>query len=369
MTHDNHSGDHPSELYVIAHGAAVLLSRFENKGDPIPSTLVSKSLSYIFDDFITQAKIDGVPLVNGAIVAMGKDEDILDFVINKVKAIDSESRPTIVLTAADHDKSALLKVRDSVDAARTVAPVIVIANAEKIKQLFRKDTEAGTLEESCGKASELYCSFSYNPVYPVTFVVTNGKDGVHIINKDTKDGKYDLPNLSPKLKEMISDDGFVDGYMIGALYNLSLRECVELGLLFVKAQAEARLNPKKEIPKLDRYVEWKNIHRDVNEGYRDVNLEGPFTRLDLNNPAHNTILMKLLEAMSIRTHKEIETKEAVSIGTRKEIKMKPSVKDLFKIVCQKLSARLPHLYNWRPHITNKPSAAQVRVVGCKPVQG
>lgn len=289
-------------------------------------------------------------MLGGYMLYTGKYNEFLQAILAKVEASSSQipERPTVVLTAAAQEIAASKDVAEGLRKAAEIAPVLVFSNAGEFRRLmgmdieWRKPHEAKWWTDSSGQrladcktsnaadpnsekgrawlsehgwrkleGNDLENAKQSDAAYladkreanrrafayaherfclgdiPATFVVTDGKKGVHVVSNDCISGTF-LPPPPPHgvVNAVGGGDAFAGGYMVGYVQGLSIPECVELGFVCageVIGRNEARLFAKEVASE-----------------------RGLLAYLNPDNPMHEGILRKL--GASLESPMEIERK-------------------------------------------------------------
>ncbi|MDX1975660.1 MAG: PfkB family carbohydrate kinase [Rickettsiales bacterium] len=221
-------------------------------------------------------------MLGGYMKYTGKYDAFLDKLIEKVEAVsqDPAQRPTIVLTAASQDIADSQTLKDAVAKVTQVAPVVVMANTGEFRRLLGRDSQwraehepkwqaDGTKKEGAAleqakqgdkayqidkylanddafrAAFQQYCDGDL----PVSFVATNGKKGVRVLDNNGISDFY-VPPKPPKgvVNTVGGGDAFAGGYLLGQALGLPQRQKADLGFTAagqVIGQHEARLPQTK----------------------------------------------------------------------------------------------------------------------------
>ena len=299
-------------------------------------------------------------MLGGYMKYTGKYDDFLDALLSKTIAVSPwpQDRPTLVLTAAAQDIAASQTLKEALERCRQVTSTVVCANTGEFRRLMGMDTEwrrphearwwindegqtlavhpslafmdPGTTEgiqqldasgwkkiegedlERAKQADVAYMAdklkaneaayriafeqFCENSQLPVTFVVTNGKRGVHVVSGHGVSDNYPAPRPPHGVVNTVGGgDGFAAGYLLGHAKKLSQEKCVELGFICageIIGRDEARL---------------KAIAVNQNLDGKPVALEGLPACLNPENPRHMAILAQL-RASVLPQSSEIERK-------------------------------------------------------------
>jgi hypothetical protein len=219
-------------------------------------------------------------MLGGYMKLTGKYNEFLDAVLNKVEAVSEKARkrPTIVLTLAAQDIAASQDLKDALKKASQVAFVTIFGNTGEFRRLLDLDDAwrkphkdkwnglAGAALENAKEADpdyqadkraandvayraafERYCKDKF---LPVTFVVTNGKKGVHVVNADGVSENYEVPDAPHGVVDTVGGgDGALAGYVLADLMGLEQRDCISLSCVCageIIGKHEARLFAKEK---------------------------------------------------------------------------------------------------------------------------
>ena len=275
--------------------------------DPPSNYMSSRQLDQVAIDENTK-----MVMLGGYMLFTGKYNEFFDKIVKKVAVVsdDPSKRPTIVLTAAAQEIAASPVVQDAMLAASKTAPLLVFSNAGEFRRLHKMDAEwrkphedkwIGLEENDLEKAKEadepykadkraanqvafhaVYESLCKNGGLPVTFVVTDGKKGVHVISNEGVSDTYVPPEPPHGVKNTVgAGDGFAAGYMLGHLKGLAQQDSVALGFICsgeVIGRDEARLEAVERTHVIDG---------------RSTVLKGLPAYLDPQDPHHKSLLLQL----------------------------------------------------------------------------
>lgn len=250
-------------------------------------------------------------ILGGYVHYTGKYETFLHALLTKAEKVshDPLKRPIFVFTTAAQDVAASPSVRNALEKTKAIAPVIICANTGEFRRLMRMDTiwrhpheakwwvnkegmslflsddydaydpnspqgikklladgwrrleghdlETAKQADAFYKQDKLTANqVAYQNAFrtfcqrgnPVTFVVTNGKNGVYVVDHNGISNCYVPPRPPHGVVNTVGGgDGFAAGYLMGHLKNLPQHHRIELGFICageVIGQDPARLAPR-----------------------------------------------------------------------------------------------------------------------------
>lgn len=202
----------------------------------------------------------GMFMLGGYTLHSGKYKNVTDILVEKLQEAPIDKRPSIVLTAAAPHIAESSELKDALNRIKGLAKLIVFGDADELRKLCGQDTEwrkelpknskptdeiYKTLQSIANKktlnwAQQIYCKNT-----DVTFVVTNGEQGAHVLSSNGVSDAYIPPKPASTIVSVVgAGDVFAAGYITGELSKLTEAQKVQLGFIaasHVICRSEARL--------------------------------------------------------------------------------------------------------------------------------
>lgn len=203
--------------------------------------------------------------------------EIFDTVIDHLKTIPADKRPTIVVTAAAQAVAANSHFRNKIKTITSLADTVIHANTGEFRRLMDRDIDwrepfkkdfAGLKEQDLEAAKDAHAPYQAAKAiatgqvldeavrlcgslqHNLRFVVTNGSRETYVIDRNGfnayKPVKLDKSRI---INTVGAGDNFAAGFQLGDLYGLPQDICVSLGHDFAQAviqQPSARLDQKEK---------------------------------------------------------------------------------------------------------------------------
>lgn len=177
----------------------------------------------------------GMVMLGGYFHYSDKYDELANVLAEKLKSVELDRKPTIVLTAACNQIADGQSIKDAITKLKDLANVVVFANAGEFRRLLDKDkdwrpADRRPTDEEYQRANERALNYAHRKLPGVKFVVTNGEKPIHVVSRRGVSCGYEICKPVGTVDNTVgAGDAFAGGYLLGLQIGLSEEKCVRLG--------------------------------------------------------------------------------------------------------------------------------------------